>query len=152
MENKKYIIFDWGRTIYDPETKQLFPETINTLSYLKAKYDMAIVALATKGEHIIEERMNFIKENNLDKYFTEILMDIENKDSLYEAFINKFNIVPEKLIIVDDRVVRGIKWGNNFGCTTVWVKNGKFSEELPYNETGQPTYTIKNIGELVGIL
>lgn len=149
MEKTKLIIFDLGRTLYDVDNKRLFTDTIKTLEYLYKKYDLVIVALATAGQSKIIERLEIIKENNLEKYFKEILFSIDNKDALYAKVLNKSNLKPEEILIVDDRVVRGIKFGNNVGTKTCWVQNGKFSLELPTKGTKYPDFTIKSIGELL---
>jgi hypothetical protein len=50
--------------------------------------------------------------------------------------------------MIDDRTVRGIQWGNDKGCQTYWIQQGKFKDELPNEETGQPTQTLSTIGEI----
>ena len=146
---KKLIIFDWGRTLYNPETEKLFPDTIKILEYLSNKYTLAIVALATAGREKIQERLQIIKENNLGKYFTSILFDIKDKDSMYEKTLKDLEVDPKDVIIVDDRIIRGIKWGNKNGTITVWFQNGKFKNEPPDEDTGEPTYIIHSLLDLL---
>ncbi len=145
--NKKLIIFDWGRTLYNPETERLFSDTIEVLDHLSQKYILAIVALATAGEEKIQERLRIIKENNLEQYFESILFDTKDKDSMYAKTLRALELKPEEAVIVDDRVIRGIKWGNQNGTTTIWFRNGKFKDELPNEETGKPTYTVHHLSE-----
>jgi len=149
----KLVIFDWGRTLYDPETGSLFPETLQTLDYLKSKgYMLAIVALATAGASKIKERLAIIKEEKLVPYFVSVKFDVKNKDKMYSDTLSEFKILPNETVIVDDRVIRGIMWGNANGCKTIWVQNGKFSNELPDDKTGVPSHTIRSIKELWTIL
>jgi FMN phosphatase YigB (HAD superfamily) len=118
----KLIIFDWGRTLYNPETEALFPETKEILEYLlEKKYILAVVALATAGQTKIDERLKIIEKENLTKYFRSIKFAVENKDKMYEDTLQELSVLPRDTVIVDDRVRRGIRWGNNKGCTTVWV-------------------------------
>jgi FMN phosphatase YigB (HAD superfamily) len=125
---------------------------VEVLEDLSTKYTLAIVALATAGERKIQERLKMIKANNLEKYFTSILFDVKNKDSLYVKTLEDLSIKPEEVIIIDDRVVRGIKWGNEEGATTIWFQNGKFKNELPDNKTGEPTYTVHSLSEISEII
>jgi len=146
----KAIIFDWGRTLYDNENKQLFPDALSILDYVSKKYKLAIVSLATKES--IEERNSLIRNMKVDHFFEHILIDSKDKDRMYSQVINNFNIDPRDLILVDDRTVRGISWGNKIGATTIWLKKGKFSNELPNEETGSPSHIIENLSELLRLL
>lgn len=144
--NIKAIIFDWGRTLYNPDIKQPFPGVMNLLEYLSGKYTLAIVALASDGN--VERRMRVIREHDMGKYFASIFIEGGNdKDRLYDALLVKLAIPSKEAAIVDDRVVRGIRWGNQHGCVTVWMKQGKFSAELPDKDTGRPRHTIHDIRE-----
>lgn len=150
----KLVIFDWGRTLYNPETGTLFPETKKVLEYLKSEgYTLAIVALATAGQVKIDERLEIIEKENLAPYFASIKFAIEDKDKMYEETVSELGFQASATTVVDDRVVRGIKWGNQKGCKTIWIQNGKFAHELPSVDTGgTPTHTVSSIGELLTIL
>jgi len=142
----KAIIFDWGRTLYDHEKEQLFPEVKELLAYLSKKYTLAIVSLATDGN--IAKRWQTIIKNDLGKYFESILFDPKNKDRLYEITLRTLEVKSHEIAIVDDRTIRGIQWGNKHGATTIWLRKGMYSVEEPNKETGKPTYIIEHLGEL----
>jgi FMN phosphatase YigB (HAD superfamily) len=147
---KKTIIFDWGRTLYDPEIQSLDKSVPSLLERLKEKYNFVIVSLAKDGN--IQKRTELIKKYNIEKYFIKIVFTIDDKEKAYTETVNQLALSPKNTIIIDDRVVRGIAWGNMFGATTIWLKKGKFSTELPNEQTGQPTFTIKDFAELKDIL
>ncbi|KKU82821.1 MAG: 2-haloalkanoic acid dehalogenase, partial [Parcubacteria group bacterium GW2011_GWA2_47_8] len=86
-----------------------------------------------------------IKASGLERYFSLILVDSDHKDALYDKALKKLKVQASEIVVVDDRVVRGIAWGNRVGATTIWVKRGKFADELPTKATGYPTYTISDI-------
>lgn len=146
----KAIIFDWGRTIYDTENHRLFPEVKSILEYLHTKYKLALVSLVKTGT--IDERWQVIETNDLKKYFTSILFTETDKDTLYHETLAKLNLGRGEICIVDDRTIRGIAWGNKLGAMTIWLKKGKFANELPNEETGAPTYIIHELNELLTIL
>jgi len=63
----KAVIFDWGRTLYDNENNDLFPDAKEILEYLSKKYKLAIVSMANSEEaqkrKVEDERINlFWKE------------------------------------------------------------------------------------------
>ena len=62
------------------------------------------------------------------------------------------DVAPHEIAIVDDRTRRGIRWGNRNGTTTIWLRQGKFSKELPDEDMGQPTYTINTLNDLFALL
>tara|TARA_Y100000310_G_C20701283_1_gene830148 strand:- start:6999 stop:7445 length:447 start_codon:yes stop_codon:yes gene_type:complete len=142
----KVVIIDWARTIYHVEEDELFSDARATVEYLAKKYKLAIVSLAMR--ETAEERKKLIKELDMEKYFEIILIDPEDKDKLYEQAFSHFNLQPEEIAVIDDRSIRGIKWGNKKGCQTFWINRGKFKDELPNEETGQPTETLSTIADI----
>jgi FMN phosphatase YigB (HAD superfamily) len=146
----KAIIFDWGRTLYDPEKQALFPCAEEALAELAGRYILAIVSLATDGD--FARRYAILKATNLERYFDVIQFAQKDKDSLYEQTISQLGLKPDEVAIVDDRVIRGIRWGNQHGALTIWMRNGKFKDEMPDEQTGQPDYIITDIEELLAFM
>ena len=144
------IVIDWARTIYDTENERLFPDSVETLDYLKNKYKLAVVSLSRSEP--VKAREKLIEDLGLDKYFELILIDPEDKNKLYEQAFAHFKLQPEEICIIDDRTVRGVQWGNKKGCETIWLQRGKFKDELPNEETGNPNYIIKTLNEVKQIL
>lgn len=156
--NIKAIIFDWGRTLFDSENKIIYPESEEILKYCKEKgYELAVGSLVTVKAHAsLNERTNQIENSDLRKYF-EIVEVIENedtdgKDQILEKIVKELNLPRENILLIDDRVIRGIKYGNKNGHPTVWFQNSTFANELPNSETGIPTFTIKTLSELKNII
>jgi len=145
----KAIIFDWGRTLYDSENQALFPGTEKVLQFLSKLYLLVIVSLASDGN--IEERIQILHEYGIEKYFAAVYFAQNDKDSLYELALSRLAIASREVAIVDDRVVRGIKWGNACGAITIWLKRGKFMDEEPNKETGPPTYIISRLEEVCSL-
>lgn len=150
MELTKAIIFDWGRTLHDPETDSLFEGVSELLKDLSSKYVLALVTLA-KSEPP-EVRKKKIEESGVSQYFKLILAGGDDKDEMYEQVLVDLALDPSEIAIVDDRTVRGIAWGNRKGLFTIWLQKGKFASELPSAETGMPSQMIQDIGDLRKIL
>lgn len=142
----KAIIFDWGRTLYDSEQQALFPATKKVLQTLAPRYKLAIASLASDGN--IAKRHCILTETGIASYFASIHFAQADKDRLYEQILLEMGLPAQEVAIVDDRVVRGIRWGNQHGATTIWLKCGKFATEEPDEHTGKPTHSITEIDAL----
>lgn len=142
----KAIIFDWGRTLYDSENQMLFPGTEAILQILSKLYLLVIVSLASDGN--IEKRIQILRECGIEKYFIAVYFAQNDKDSLYTIALSRLTLMPREIAIVDDRVVRGIRWGNANGATTIWLRQGKFMNEEPDGKTGPPTYIVSSLQEI----
>ncbi|MFH1161932.1 MAG: HAD hydrolase-like protein [Candidatus Jorgensenbacteria bacterium] len=150
MNSVRAIIFDWGRTLYDSDTKREYVESDSLLKYLQSRgYKLFLVSLVSPlANATLQERKLQVENSPLRKYFEVALVTDTDKDALFDRIVEQLNLPRGEILIVDDRVVRGIRYGNRHGHPTVWVKQGKFSEELPNADTGIPTYTINSLPEL----
>ncbi len=142
----KAIIFDWGRTLYDSDRHSLYPHTEEVLAYFSSKYTLIIVSLASDGN--ISKRYSLLQDSGIAKYFTTVYFAERDKDYLYTIALEALNLKPQEVAIVDDRVVRGIRWGNQHGATTIWLRQEKFRHEEPDEETGVPTHCISKIEDM----
>jgi FMN phosphatase YigB (HAD superfamily) len=148
----KAIIFDWGRTLFDIDAKKEFSDSEEVLSYCKQKgYRLCVASIARSDT--AEKRKNQIETSSLYKYFemTEVT-DGKEKDEMLDELVQKLNLPREEILLVDDRVVKSIKYGNKNGHPTVWLQKGPFANELPSSDTGTPTYTIKSLLKLKNII
>jgi FMN phosphatase YigB (HAD superfamily) len=128
----------------------LFEGVTELIRELSKKYILCLVSLAKRESP--EIRRKKIEESGIAEFFNLILVGGEDKDSMYENILSNLNLSPQEVIMVDDRVVRGISWGNRNGAQTVWVKKGKFANELPHEETGNPHFIINEIQDLLNVV
>ena len=153
--NIKAIIFDWGRTLYDVDTKKEISDSEDVLSYCKQKgYKMCVASLARPltGDSVGERRKQ-IENSTLGKYLDLVeVSDVKEKKEMLDILVKKLNLPKEEILFVDDRVVKSIKYGNINGYPTAWLKAGPFANELPNSETGKPTFTIEALSELKNII
>jgi putative hydrolase of the HAD superfamily len=148
----KMVVFDYGRTLYDRETDNFFPDAVSVISTLSKKYRLSIVSVSrVEGE---EGRIKALRENGIIEHFEEILFTAsgEEKSEKYNELLQRVGLNANEVVVVDDYIIRGIAWGNKSGATTIWFQNGKFANLKPDDETGQPNYTVHSLSELIGIL
>lgn len=152
--NIKAIIFDWARTLFDNEEGREFEESESVLKYCKEEgYRMAVASLVSSRSNVsLDGRKKQINESSLRNFFEIAKATDGDKDLILKEIVEELGLLPEEILIVDDRTVRGIKYGNKNGHPTVWLKKGRFADELPNKETGEPTYTIKDLSELKNIV
>jgi FMN phosphatase YigB (HAD superfamily) len=150
----KLIIFDFGGTLNQSSANSIFPDAVDVLEYCKSRsYKMAIVSLIGPQKSItIKEREDKINNSGVSDYFNLIKVTNTDKDKSFEDTIKYFGVENNEVCIVDDRTIRGVRFGNKNGCQTVWFQNGKFANELPNEDTGNPSYIIHSLIELKDIL
>jgi len=147
----KAIIFDWRRTLFNNDEDIEFPEADDTLQYCQSRgYRMAAISLVSPKNRA--KRVEEINNSPLRKYFELALVTDFDKNQLFEQAVKHFNIPRNEIFIIGDRVSDEIKYGNKYGHPTIWLKEGKFSSELPTEEIGKPTYVINELGNLKKIL
>ncbi len=144
----KAVIFDWVGTLYQFGGHGLFPISEKVLQELKKKYKLAVISRDVTSD--IETRSRQI--NNVGHYFDFIVVDKIKTPEQFTECMQRLGVKPEDTLVVDDRVDRGIQIANNLGCKTAWVQKGIFADIRPSNETGQPTYKINSVGDLLKIL
>ena len=146
---QKGIIFDWIGTLAINSKEGLFSYSEKVVRELSDKYRLSLVSIAGFG---VEKRKQDIEESGLTKYFECIIVDTIKTEKQYLECIGKMRTTPKTTLVVDDRVVRGIAIGNRLGCQTYWIRNGKYSHELPNEETGQPAKIINSVEDLLYLL
>ena len=147
------IIFDWGRTLYDPDAGALFADAAPVVTTLAATYRLAIVSLVSGDYQTrVADRYAVLRAEGIERHFAAILFGRADKDRLYRQALVALGLSPARVAVVDDRLARGIAWGNRHGAVTIWFRNGKFRDELPDAATGAPTDTIGSLREVCTVL
>lgn len=158
--NIKAILFDWGGTLVDDNTTVELPEAEQVLNYCSSKgYRMAVASLT---KHL-ERRQTQFASTPLNKFFEIMLVaeisqgqesdfNLDTKDKMFDQIVKEFSLPRDEILIVDDRVFRGIKYANKHGHPSVWIRKGKYAAELPNDQTDQPTHIIHELKELMLII
>jgi len=136
------IIFDYNRTLFNPDTDTLYDGALELLNELSKKH---ILFLISKNE---PKRRSKIKNLKITKFFEKILFVEKKTPSLFLKLTKN----DQDVLIVGDRIHSEISVGNSLGFKTVWVTQGIFSKEIPKNIKESPDHQIKNISELINII
>ena len=147
MKFLKTVIFDFNRTLYDPDKGELENYATQMLDYVKSKGYQLI--LYGKGD---EKRQNLISEVGIEKYFKEILLLDEKSLETFQKLVKRNNISVPQSYSIGDRIKNEIIISNQAGFKTIWFKKGKFATETPENKEEEPTYTITSLKEIKKII
>lgn len=144
----KGIIFDFGYTIYDPETENLQPDIFSTLEKLLGKYKLALVS-RTKD---VQKRIQQINELGLTKFFDQIEAIPKEGNKDFGPIIRKFNLKPEEILVVGDRITSEITQGNRLGMKTCRFVTGPEKNLIAENKDQESSYTINKLSEILEII
>lgn len=144
---KKIIIFDFNRTIYNPENNSVIAGAIELLTKLnQEQYELHLLSMAQPS------RMELIENLGLKQLFTSIQLCQSKTKTLFEQLIQNSNADVANSFVVGDRTKKEIALGNQVGLTTIWVKTGKFASELPESIEETPHYTISQLAHAYDII
>lgn len=131
----------------------LFPDVTDTLVKLKSRgYKLSLV---TSGEDKIQKKKIEILGLN-GSYFDEMLItDRElghTKKNCFKQIIHQYNLKPEEIICVGDKIDDELLTGKTLGMITVMFEHGRhykaYLKEL--HKQVKPDYSIRHIHELLG--
>lgn len=146
---KKGIIFDFNRTLFNPEKNEL---EIGAEKLLHSLYKKNIV-LTLISSTLSVDREKLIYSLTISKLFKKIIVTSEKKNEKhFSELISIINADNNNIYVVGDRIKSEIQIGNKLNLQTIWLKKGKFSTILPEKENEKPIYTIKNLSEILNFI
>jgi FMN phosphatase YigB (HAD superfamily) len=133
------IIFDWKRTLYNPDNATLIDGAVELLTFLTSRG--TYLAVVGKGDC---DMYGEVERLSVKKYFNHIAFREGAKD--FELFEEVVAIAgPDKTLFIGDRVRSELAVGHTLGCHTLWIRQGKFADETPENDDQTPTYTVQSL-------
>jgi FMN phosphatase YigB (HAD superfamily) len=140
------IIFDFNRTLYDPDKHQLMPGAVELLQGAKAKgYVLLLLGKAAAS------RAQLMEELGINSYFAEVMLVEEKSDALFEGFAKRHSADKTRSYVIGDRAQGELKYGYRGGWRTIWLKAGKFADELPMADQ-QPNYIVDSLEKVLPLL
>lgn len=146
-ESEIAVIFDFNRTIYDPETGSMLSGAREVLDALRAR--SVPLYLVSKAD---ESRPQVLKEMGVEDFFAELFF-VERKDpTLFFEILKRAGVQPKQMYVVGDHLHKEIRCGNQCGMRTIWLKRGKFSDLEPATEADHPWKTVGEMDEVLGLI
>lgn len=85
---------------------------------------LAHLAIVTRGKEASQHEK--MKISGLPyPLFSKILVTQSSKKESYDRLIKDFNLIPDRVIVVGDRIEVDLVPAKELGCTTVWVHQGR---------------------------
>lgn len=136
------IVFDWKRTLYDPDDKRLIDGAKELLQLLK-QHNIPMILIGKGGSDMYDE----VERLGIKNFFKDILFQEGQKEiSIFNPYISKTN--SKSTFFIGDRIRSELEIGNSLQATTIWVKQGKFAAEEPLNDLQKPSYILHSLPEL----
>lgn len=143
---KKFVIFDFNRTLFDPESGKLLPKARFVLrTLLRRGFGLFLISRREKS------RAGLIKKLKISTYFSGKVFSEEKSVDDFAKLLGS-NINRNSGYVVGDRVREEIKIGNILKLKTIWLKSGKFSKETPRTKNETPDFKIDHLNEILRIL
>lgn len=97
-------------------------------------------------------RIELIRSFGLESFFDEICISDSKNARDFLRLAENGGVSKQNTYVIGDRVRGEIKIGNVLGLVTVWIRKGKFSDEVPKDNTEQPTHTVQNLDDIGALL
>ncbi len=142
--DKRAIVFDFNRTLHDPDADALYDGVLEMLDVLRAERRLFLLSKKEKG------REGRLRELGIAGHFEDVLFVERKTSELLAEMLAKGNLNPTQVVVVGDRARGELHVANSLGSETVWFRQGKFAHETP--DSYEPTHTVRTLSELHGLL
>lgn len=140
------IIFDWKRTLYNPDDGTLIAGAKELLVFLQSR-GVSLILVGKGGNDMYAD----VKQLGVEQYFQRIVFQEGKKEqALFKPYISEED--PRTTLCIGDRVKSELALGKSLGATTLWVRQGKFADEMPENDSEKPDYTVSSLAEVQKLL
>ncbi len=141
------IIFDFNRTLYNPETNSLEPGAEEMILYFYNRgWKVYVVAKSGEGREEMIQRTPFAP------YLRKVIVAPTKRVEDFRACADDAGMPLEDIVVVGDRVKSEIRIGKQLGMLTVWYRKGKFADEEPDSPMEEPDEIITDLCELKNFL
>ncbi|MEI7819022.1 MAG: HAD hydrolase-like protein [bacterium] len=144
----RIIIFDFNRTLYDPDSETLISGARELLKECRASgYQLVMIAKEA------DDRLDLIRSLGLDDLFDNLYLVAKKNLLLFDLVVGEHVHIFEvgQSWVVGDRVQSELWLGHQRGLKTIWVRKGIFANETPFGNT-YPTHTITSLEEIYPLI
>jgi FMN phosphatase YigB (HAD superfamily) len=150
MQTQKIIIWDFNRTLYNPDTGTLIENAKEIVRYgFESGYVNILFSKNTIGQTTVDQLLSTFF---LRAYFDAIIENPEKNINHLTAQLENYHLDKSNSFFISDRAWTDIPIGNTLGLRTVWFQNGKFAHEKPRAKLEQPRYIINTLSIFKNIL
>ncbi|EKE15794.1 MAG: hypothetical protein ACD_11C00105G0019 [uncultured bacterium] len=136
------IIFDYNRTIFDPDTDNLYAGVFDLLKNLSKKHELFLISRNEPG------RKNRMMEIGISEFFRKAIFIEMKSKKIFKELVGE----NELALVVGDSIKDEIRIGNKLGFVTIRVKIGKFSRQISMDKSEVAKHNVYSIVELEKII
>ncbi len=139
------LIFDFNRTLFDPERRTLLPGATELLEAAKQQgYTLVLLSKAAPS------RAELVKELGLTAYFAKVLIVEHKTPAMLAEVAQHYGADMATSYVIGDRARGELALGQNGGWQTIWLRAGRFADETPEGYT--PTHTVGTLPEILPLI
>lgn len=143
----KAIIFDFNRTLYNPDARQLAPNTRFILrTLIRRGFTLFLISRAGQSRRLT------IEKSGIAGYFSRIITSDEKREEDFTTIVREEKIIPRDSFVVGDCPESEIKIGNLLGFKTICLIDGKFPNGVFQADNTKPTYVVMGLKEILKII
>lgn len=136
-------LFDFNRTLFNPDMGVLFPGALGCLSNLRQQGTILIL-LTTYSPG---RNLNLFNKLGIADLFDSCRIVDQKTVASFLEILNGFE--NSRTFVIGDRLDEEILIGNDLNLTTIWINQPK-ATDTPL--TGIPDYTINSLDEIAAII
>ncbi len=143
---RKIIIFDFTRTIYDPDNDRIIPGTKFVLqTLLRRGFTLYLVSSAGRS------RKKWI-DHLIGEYFSGLVVKQEKARKDFERLVIPKKVDRNKSFVIGDRRDIEISIGNSLGVQTIWINTAKSVDKKLTKRIERPTYTVHTLRDILSVI
>lgn len=148
------VVFDCGRTLFNPDTGNLLVGARETLMDLKLRnVNLGLLTVAVTDDILLRQKeIDYFDVRDFFKAIEIIPRSTKGKD--FKKIFETLGVEnhPETCLVVGDNLKREIEAGNRIGAWTVWTRQNLSADWKPENEMQEPKFIIGEIREVTAIV
>ncbi|MBP9762903.1 HAD family hydrolase [Patescibacteria group bacterium] len=138
------LIFDFNRTLFEPETGALYPDAYSTCVELKRRGYRLLLLSQEKAE-----REGLITELGLETLFERVLLTPTKDVASFQALLE--GLETKEIFVIGDGEEREIRIGHLLGYRGIWLDRTEGAFGYP-NYLASPWQTIHELHALLDLL
>jgi len=140
-------IFDFNRTLYDPNTDKLLPDVVYVLNTLR-KRGVSLHLLSRDNQ----DRLDLLERHGIHNLFDAINFVEDKSPEAFAKIIRDAGVTAKDTYAIGDYLHKDVRFANQCGAHTIWLQRGNFAGQKPEIPDDLPEHTITEIIEVLNLI
>jgi FMN phosphatase YigB (HAD superfamily) len=136
------IIFDYNRTLFNPDSNAMYPGVFRVLETLAQKHELILITCNKPG------RKNSSEIQEVAPYFQEVIFVERKTTTIFKKVAEPTEVSTNspEVIVIGDRLQDEIRIGSKLNYITILVRHTSSDEDKEFFL--QPTHTAKSMDHI----